>query len=91
MSYFEVGMLVCFGISWPFSIIKTLRTRCTAGKSALFLSIVALGYGFGIAHKALCACDKVIVLYIVNLLLVLTDLFLYFHYREPTAPVGPPA
>ena len=34
MSIFEVMMLVCFGVSWPISIAKSLRTRFVRGKSA---------------------------------------------------------
>ena len=29
----EAGMLVCFGISWPFNIAKSLRSRTAKGKS----------------------------------------------------------
>jgi hypothetical protein len=91
MSVFEMGMLICFGVSWPFSIIKTLRSRSVAGKSALFLSIVALGYVFGIIHKILYAPDFVIAFYIFNLLLVLADLALFFHFRPKQPTAGLPA
>jgi len=82
MSIFEITMLVCFGISWPISIIKALRTKVVAGKSPLFLSIVMAGYASGIAHKMLFSRDWVIFLYALNLLLVGTDLMLYFLFRE---------
>ena len=84
-----MGMLVCFGVSWPFSILKTLRSRSVAGKSVLFLSIVALGYVCGIIHKLLHAMDAVIYFYIFNLILVLIDLALYAYFRLKTAPVAP--
>ena len=32
----EAGMLVCFGISWPFNIAKSLRSRTAKGKSVAF-------------------------------------------------------
>ncbi len=84
MSVFEVLMLVCFGISWPISIAKSLRTRVVAGKSPLFMSILIVGYACGIAHKALHSCDWVIALYALNLVLVATDLGLYFRFlRAP--------
>jgi hypothetical protein len=79
MSPLEVGMLACFGASWPFSIVKTLRTRQAAGKSPEFLGIVALGYGCGIAHKLLFAYDWVVLLYGLNLAMVLADLWLYLR------------
>jgi hypothetical protein len=45
MSVFEAGMIVCFGISWPVAILKTLKTRSVAGKSRTFLVLVLAGYG----------------------------------------------
>lgn len=80
MSVFEAVMLVCFGISWPISIAKTLRTKVVAGKSPLFMAIVAFGYVNGVIHKALHSHDWIIVLYAVNAVLVVTDLTLYFVY-----------
>lgn len=80
MSPFEVGMLTCFGIGWPLSIIKSLRTKQVAGKSPLFMSIVILGYASGILHKIIYYSDWVIWLYILNFAMVSFDLFLYYLY-----------
>jgi hypothetical protein len=80
MSVFEVAMLVCFGISWPVSIIKSVRTRIVLGKSPLFMIVVCFGYIFGIIHKLLYSMDWVIVLYALNMVLVMIDLILYFKY-----------
>ncbi len=44
------------------------------------MSLVILGYIFGIIHKALYSHDIVIWLYVFNALLVATDLSLYFTY-----------
>jgi len=85
MSVFEIGMLVCFGISWPVSIEKTIRTKRVDGKSPVFLGIVCLGYACGIAHKFMYSPDWVVILYMVNLALVVTDFALYFRYRT-TSP-----
>jgi hypothetical protein len=82
MSIFEALMLVCFGLSWPVAIAKTLRTKQVAGKSRLFLSIICLGYLCGITHKVLHSRDWVMALYILNLLLVATDLALVVRYRK---------
>jgi hypothetical protein len=82
MSIFEVFMLVCFGVSWPISIAKTLRTRVVAGKSALFMGIVMLGYLSGIIHKLLFSRDWVIALYALNLLMVAVDMALYFRFSR---------
>jgi hypothetical protein len=80
MSIFEAIMLVCFGVGWPLSIFKALRTRVVTGKSPLFMGIVLAGYFSGIIHKAFFAPDWVIVLYILNFVMVGTDLFLYFRF-----------
>lgn len=79
-SIWEVLFLLCFAVSWPVSIAKSLRTKVVIGKSPLFMSLVILGYIFGIIHKALYSRDIVIFLYLFNALLVATDLFLYFLY-----------
>ena len=81
MSVFEAVMLICFGISWPVSIAKTLRTKVVCGKSPLFLAIVCLGYVCGIIHKAFYSYDWIIILYTMNMVLVAVDLALYYRYR----------
>jgi hypothetical protein len=80
MSVFEALMLLCFGLSWPISIAKALRTRKVIGKSPLFMAVICLGYMSGIVHKVLYAFDWVIVLYGINLMMVAIDLFLYYRY-----------
>jgi hypothetical protein len=82
MSVFEIGMLICFGASWPISIAKTLKTKAVTGKSALFLLIVILGYICGIVHKILYSRDFVIYLYALNLILVTIDLVLCLYYSK---------
>ncbi len=84
LSVFEAGMLVCFGISWPLSIIKSLRTKMVDGKSPIFMSIVALGYVFGMVHKVIYSFDQVFLLYVFNFVMVSIDLFLYRKYRTRT-------
>ncbi len=82
MSFFELAMLICFGVSWPISISKALRTKVVAGKSPVFMSIVIAGYACGIVHKLLYSLDWVISMYILNLLMVSVDLVLYFKYSD---------
>jgi hypothetical protein len=82
MSIFEVIMLVCFGISWPISIAKAIRTKLVAGKSPVFLIIIIIGYASGIIHKAIHSVDWVIILYIINLIMVAIDLILYIRYKK---------
>ena len=78
-SIFEALMLVCFGISWPFSIVRSYRARSVKGKSLLFLVLLILAYTAGILHKALFSFDIVIALYIYNCVMVSIDIVLYIR------------
>lgn len=78
MSVFEVAMLFCFGIAWPFSIYRSYKSRTNNGKSLWFLYVVFLGYVSGTLHKIIYNYDLVIILYILNGLMVLADILLYY-------------
>ena len=73
-------MLVCFGVSWPVSISKSLRTRKVSGKSPAFMAIVCVGYLSGVIHKLLYSRDWITLLYAANMIMVAVDLTLYFRY-----------
>ena len=82
MSIFEMIMLVCFGVAWPFSIIKSYKSRDNNGKSVVFLFIVVIGYISGIVHKLMYSSDGVIFLYILNAIMVSTDITLYYRNQR---------
>ena len=82
VSFFEAGMLICFGLSWPTSLYKTFKSKSVAGKSVIFSFLVLLGYLCGIFHKVFYSLDFVIWLYIINALFLVTDIILYFKYRN---------
>ena len=71
-------MLFCFGIAWPFSIYHSYKSRTNNGKSLWFLYVVFLGYISGTLHKIIYNFDLVIILYILNGLMVLADILLYY-------------
>lgn len=48
---FEILMVVCFGFSWPFNIIKSYRARTAKGTSLYFTLLIAIGYVGGILSK----------------------------------------
>ena len=74
---FEVLMLVCFGLSWPFNIIKSYRSRTARGKSIGFEVLILLGYLLGITGKFIGGnVTYVVVVYILDILMVGTDLIL---------------
>ncbi len=84
MSIFEIGMLVCFGFAWPTAIYKSIKSKSIEGKSLLFIYIVIVGYLFGILHKFIYNFDFVVILYIINLVMVFTDLLLYYRNKKLT-------
>ncbi|MDD4848663.1 MAG: hypothetical protein PHR53_07875 [Bacteroidales bacterium] len=79
-SIWEIAMLLCFACSWPVSIVKAIRTKIVIGKSPFFMIIIIIGYIFGIIHKAAFDPDLVTFLWAFNMLLVCTDLILYYIY-----------
>ena len=82
MSIFEIVMLLCFGFAWPIAIYKSITSKSIEGKSLLFIYVILIGYVFGILHKIIFQYDMVVFLYAFNLLMVLTDLLLYYRNRQ---------
>ena len=82
--FFEMLMVVAFGISWPLNIVKSLRSRTAKGKSAAFTVLILIGYVCGIVSKL--TADKgltyVFVFYVLNLVMVSVDWELYFLKRR---------
>ena len=79
----EVFMLLCFGASWPFNVVKSYKARTTKGKSLFFLILLIVGYIAGIIAKILTFDPTMWIkwlslpVYILNLIMVSTDLALY--------------
>lgn len=88
MSIFEIGMLICFGLAWPLSIIKSYRSKSTKGKSLFFMIIILMGYISAILHKIFYSYDYVLVLYVLNFLMVFTDIILYFRNKKTEKSMG---
>ena len=83
MSHFlEAMMIITFGISWPTNILESYRARTAHGKSLIFLILVLSGYIFGISGKIISGTiNYVLVFYIINAIMVSTDMLLYFRNR----------
>ena len=74
---FEVLMLVCFGLSWPFNITKSWKARTARGKSVGFEILILTGYLCGVAGKFISGnVTYVLAVYILDILMVCTDLVL---------------
>ena len=80
---FETLMLICFGLSWPMSVVKSYRSRTAQGKSIFFQIAIIIGYVCGIMSKLTAGnINYVLALYLLNLLMVSVDLTLYFRNRR---------
>ena len=74
---FEVLMLVCFGISWPFNISKSWKSRTAKGKSLVFELCVVVGYLCGIAGKFVSGnVTYVVAVYVLDVSMVTIDIIL---------------
>ncbi len=77
---FEALMVISFGLSWPMSIWKSVRSRTAKGKSLFFLCMILFGYGAGIASKLFSGkITYVFAFYIINFIMVGIDLAFYFR------------
>ena len=80
---FETIMLVCFGLSWPFNIAKSLRSGTAKGLCLQFEICIVIGYLFGIAGKFIGGnVTYVLVVYVLDVLMVCTDIVLTCRNRR---------
>ena len=86
----EIIMLLCFGASWPFNVIKSYKARTAKGKSPTFLILIITGYVAGIcskfANEAYMSTFSekwyVLFFYVLNLIMVSADLVLYIRNKN---------
>ena len=79
----EATMLICFGCSWPISVVKNIRARSAKGMSVYFILLIIFGYVAGIAAKFVSHnINYVLAVYIFNLLAVSANLVVYFINRR---------
>ncbi|MCC8142254.1 MAG: hypothetical protein LIO56_06975 [Lachnospiraceae bacterium] len=91
INLFEALMIICFGISWPISIYKSVKSRTAKGKSLSFELFVWVGYIFGITRKILqisagTGLDWLfylgLIFYLLNIVEITIDIALYFRNRK---------
>lgn len=80
----EATMIILFGISWPFNLFKSIKTKSAKGKSLPFLVLIDLGYIAGITSKFVSETFVwetdwwIFMIYIINFAFVTADLIVYF-------------
>lgn len=85
--FLEIVMIVSFGCSWPLNVIKSYKARTANGKSLSFLCLILFGYIAGIVSKLINPIYMeqfaqkwyVLFFYVLNFIMVFTDLCLYFR------------
>ena len=86
----EIIMILSFGASWPFNVVKSYRARTAKGKSPTFMLLIIFGYIAGIASKFLneaymaAFAEKwyVLFFYVLNLIMGAVDFTLYLRNRR---------
>ncbi len=80
---FEVGMMLCFAVAWPFNILRAYRARTAMGTSLPFMLIIEVGYILGILNKIVRDdVNYVVAFYILDITLVAIALALYARNRR---------
>ena len=86
----EIVMILSFGASWPFNVVRSFKARTAKGKSPTFMLLIIFGYIAGIASKFLneaymaAFSEKwyVLFFYFLNLIMVAIDFALYLRNRR---------
>ena len=86
----EMMMIISFGASWPFNVIKSYKARTAKGKSPVFLCLIIIGYIAGITSKFLNEAymasinEKwyVLFFYVLNFIMVGADLLMYARNKR---------
>lgn len=79
----EAVMLVCFGLSWPVSLMKNIRLKSAKSMNISFTLFIILGYIAGITAKCITGqFTYVLVIYILNLVVVSGNVAVYFINRK---------
>lgn len=81
--FLEALMLVCFGFSWPISLIKNIKAKSARNMSLQFILLIITGYIAGIVAKLISGrINYVLIVYLFNLAVVSVNLAVYFYNRH---------
>lgn len=90
---FEIGMVLCFGASWPFSVIRAYKARTAKGTSLIFTLLIEIGYISAIIGKFILLAEQggaywtparaiAFAFYWINLAMVTTGIIIYFRNKK---------
>ena len=79
----EAAMLICFGFSWPMNAYKNFKAKTAKSMSLPFTLLIISGYIAGISAKLYSHnVNYVFVVYVLNLIIVLANVVIYFVNRK---------
>lgn len=79
----ESVMLICFGLSWPMSLIKNIKAKSAKNMSLKFILLIIAGYIAGISAKIIKGSSSyVLAVYILNLVIVSANVLVYFINKK---------
>lgn len=79
----ETIMLICFGCSWPLSLMKNIKAKSSKGMSLSFTLMIIIGYIAGITAKIVDGnFSFVLAAYVINLMMVSANVVIYFYNRN---------
>ena len=82
-AFFEAVMLICFGLSWPVNLMKSIKARTAKNTSLFFILLILTGYIAGIISKIVSNnINYVFILYVINLIMVSANLYVYFYNKK---------
>lgn len=90
---FEIGMVLCFGASWPFNVIRAYKARTAKGTSLLFSLLIEFGYISAIIGKFILLAQQgsaywtvtraiAFAFYWINLAMVTSGLVIFFRNKK---------
>lgn len=79
MEICETIMLICFGLSWPVSLVKNIRSKTAKTMNLQFTILIIVGYVAGILAKYIGGqFNFVFIMYLLNLAIVSCNVVVYF-------------
>lgn len=79
----ETIMLICFGCSWPLSLMKNIKAKSSKGMSLSFTLMIITGYIAGIIAKIVDGnFTFVLAAYVINLMMVSANVVIYFYNKN---------
>ena len=89
----EIIMIVLFGASWPFNIVRAYKSKTAKGTSIVFLFLIEIGYSAGILSKLFAYISSGVgywtalriiafIAYVINFIMLFIAIIIYFRNKK---------